>query len=1023
MKDVVAAALLAILIVGDYGPARCTPLETLGSAQQTYDAAVRASDTTGLRTALHEYVLVRETIVPDSLHAYEKVIRGAQYGAAWCLFRLGELTGRAEFFAKSYRSFDSVSGFAGGSMSDTALARLRGYVAYMSAEARLREAQVLKYERLDDDGNLSSGVYQEIISKLDTAVAGFHSFASSGRDLSTLLLVSGSWAIREQDCRYEKGIIALLAEQNDTAQGYFNAVKYDTLTSDNRLGQAKGYSEAAKIVKQGLAGGFTATMGIDAQPLTGGDSLLLGNWYHALAMEAVKRSQKDSGSTFWQKAVGCYDRAQNRFKEAYYWKGLGQLVFDDAAARGSFLKFLNWTRSDSISRRLEPRLAFLSDDANRICALADQNLDLTDNSALRRVLGITEGNRKYQQALDGGKYLLNRATNDIRSRTTLHRYLKNAISLFTYAVEAPRLSSEARFYQGITLYIRGANPEDPAKRYTDYRDAADCLQGVLEEGYKAEARYIRARCQWMLSLNPDSKNSERMILRTGADSEFKNLVREKKSIRALYRLAEMLTAKEASTDCSTLEGTQADSCKASYYLRNLIYGKAGGSNECRYLALLIGDSLSQPRPTFRDAASRVVGEIGFEDVICPDYLISVSGQEFFFEMVSEANLSGSTFADEGLKQLRRFGPEKKSLYPTDNPPQKSLFLRTSFEDVSANIPDKEIPSSAWNLNICLYSESGVRLGSEDNCNIQLAKDDRKISAERSGCFDTTNITAKDTLRLLISADDYYETFLEIPPRWFPMDTVVVLTHKIGDFKPCPETWEKFAGRVAMKRPADKDSLWYLFDSATFSAPGFAKISDQMTASVAIRNCVYDSSRQDLLATNRREKFVYQASETDKISLRAKDGAEYRFDCPEGIAVDRGGNIYVADWGGHHIVVFDKKGILRSESGLRGDYSNKNNGDTARLTFPTHVAIEEAAGVPIGGKTYYPEKHILVADRYGIHRFDSRGRYLDTPIPAEAMPSGRGSLYSFLVTGYGEEAKIAVIDRASGKVLTFAPKCQ
>jgi streptogramin lyase len=67
--------------------------------------------------------------------------------------------------------------------------------------------------------------------------------------------------------------------------------------------------------------------------------------------------------------------------------------------------------------------------------------------------------------------------------------------------------------------------------------------------------------------------------------------------------------------------------------------------------------------------------------------------------------------------------------------------------------------------------------------------------------------------------------------------------------------------------------------------------------------------------------------------------------PEGIAVDTGGNVYVADTGNHTIRKITPEGIVSTLAGSAGQSGTANGaGDVARFNQPTGVAVDASGNV-------------------------------------------------------------------------------
>ena len=75
------------------------------------------------------------------------------------------------------------------------------------------------------------------------------------------------------------------------------------------------------------------------------------------------------------------------------------------------------------------------------------------------------------------------------------------------------------------------------------------------------------------------------------------------------------------------------------------------------------------------------------------------------------------------------------------------------------------------------------------------------------------------------------------------------------------------------------------------------------------------------------------------------GSEARFNYPEGVAVDRTGNIYVGDSGNSTIRKIGSSGVVSTLAGLAGGSgSDDGTGSAARFSGPTGVAVDSAGNV-------------------------------------------------------------------------------
>jgi hypothetical protein len=135
---------------------------------------------------------------------------------------------------------------------------------------------------------------------------------------------------------------------------------------------------------------------------------------------------------------------------------------------------------------------------------------------------------------------------------------------------------------------------------------------------------------------------------------------------------------------------------------------------------------------------------------------------------------------------------------------------------------------------------------------------------------------------------------------------------------------------------------------------------------------------------------------------------------------------VADYGQDQVAVFDSGGQEVRTIGTTGHNTTVGVLVRGHLALPTRVIIEiDRKGLTYNGATVRRADHILVADHYGLHRFDMLGYYLDSPL-LDSLRKVRnewptaGDLYGFDLTGYGRNSRLVVGNRHDGKLATFAP---
>jgi len=88
------------------------------------------------------------------------------------------------------------------------------------------------------------------------------------------------------------------------------------------------------------------------------------------------------------------------------------------------------------------------------------------------------------------------------------------------------------------------------------------------------------------------------------------------------------------------------------------------------------------------------------------------------------------------------------------------------------------------------------------------------------------------------------------------------------------------------------------------------------------------------------------------------GSEARFDVPQGLAIDRSGNLYVADSGNHLIRRISPRGIVTTVAGAAGQSGRDDGlGSAARFKSPSGVAVDRSGTLYVADEGNYTIRKI------------------------------------------------------------------
>lgn len=86
-------------------------------------------------------------------------------------------------------------------------------------------------------------------------------------------------------------------------------------------------------------------------------------------------------------------------------------------------------------------------------------------------------------------------------------------------------------------------------------------------------------------------------------------------------------------------------------------------------------------------------------------------------------------------------------------------------------------------------------------------------------------------------------------------------------------------------------------------------------------------------------------------------------------------------------------------------------------FPNRIVVEEETS----GTEHPRQRHLLVSDWFGVHKFDARGRYLDSPVRAGQARLDAGSCYEITLDGYGPGSTLRLHDFVTDQPHVYTAK--
>jgi hypothetical protein len=995
------------------------------AGESEYNLAFEMRDVASMRACFQKAARHFENALAqtdlNTLYADRK--QETTYKLAWTHYRLSELeTDPTQSLKAAYERFLETSTVSNDS--------LKSISKFMAADCQLRRAQMFRWQAaVTENAGSRLNLYQESLQCLNQASDQLESVRST--DAPAILRVP--LLFRTCDAQFE----LCQLYQKMTVQ-VFTQIQDDRKRTTPELTAEALYRSQAKylsilptvpwIVRESFQGPVwysEAVKRLNLLVITGADqdrqslnSILdsLGRSVYPAEKSMIQGFaaiisdvKDDAFLRLVDPQSSPFTSAGSSIPDAWFWLGTAQYLANHSGSIESLERFLRETEGHTgILRDQANYLVYLvrfdRDNKNRDALLKlkrdldvfqPQELSLKNKAfLLQKLVRLSLGEPVWGQILDAStseerfqdafvmvQDALMRAT-QVTGRTRVP-YLGLLDELFK--ITQYKKPEETAFYRGMAQFLKAEIQESAQRKRELYRSAAETMRPVGGI-YSDEAKYIQARSVFAGAKHGSTSLNDY----NQAKPVFIDLINRVRSLRSLFYLGEILRVQEndlAARRCyqTVMEKTKDQPDGLFWYLN-----AAAGLGLCRNRG---------------DASA--LQSIQIEQVQYPESLLkNEDGETISLERFADFDYLRRQRQDEAIDLVLRFGLQKRELYPSVNRMEGSRFAARDFNPVSSGLQDR-LGALSSGLRLLVLMPTGMDREATVTLNgVSLIYDSK-------GAYQKSSIPLNETAEIKVVRDGFYP-FIDNHVFTMPgIETVLAsLTPKTKYVQTAVTA--KRENMVRFSRRSDWNAVFV--GGSTPVLPPSVLIND-FENDVQFRDFVYSEIHNGFLAVHARKDnpFFYRNGSRVEWALHYPKGQK-KIQSAEGIAVDSKGNVYIVDWKGHCVFIFDSKGGFVNAFGSFGKNTGSSVPKPVLLQFPMRIALsEDRQGLLIDNQKWVRPIQFFITEQNGVQWVDNQGAYLDTMIPQGFV---KGSLSSILSIGTDRGRKIVVYDQQSRSTVVF-----